>query len=295
MTTAASVAPEPAASPAERAYRRGIFAWSLYDWADQAFIHWSSSVLFPPYFIAIAGAAFLEAGKAASAPAAQALARDNASNIYAIAVSIALFLAALLAPIIGTFADITGTRKRLLVTITIIGGVIASLMFTLVTGMWLLGLLLFMGAQVALNVALGLNSSLLPHITRPDDLDRASSLGYAMGYFGGGVLLAVDTALFPFADKLCIEPGTAVRIAFLLVGLWWIVFTLPVAFNVPEPPATPLPHGSTGKPAIDAFKRLRNTLRDLQTYRELFKMLIAFWLNSDANGAIILLPPADGA
>ncbi len=290
-----AVATTIAAADTERTYRRKILAWSFYDWADHAFITSTSSTFFPPYFIAIAAPAFLEAGKAASAPAAQALARDNASNIYAIAVSIALFLAALLAPIIGTFADITGTRKRLLVTITIIGGVIASLMFTLVTGMWLLGLLLFMGAQVALNVALGLNSSLLPHITRPDDLDRASSLGYAMGYFGGGVLLAVNTALYLFADKLGIEPGTAVRIAFLLVGLWWIVFTLPVAFNVPEPPATPLAHGSTGKPAIDAFKRLRNTLRDLQNYRELFKMLIAFWLYSEGIGAIILLATAYGA
>src|SRR5258707_12763898 len=109
MTTAASVAPEPADSPTERAYRRGIFAWSFYDWADHAFITSTSSTFFPPYFIAIAAPAFLEAGKAASDPAAQALARDNASNIYAIAVSIALFLAALIAPFIGTYADMTGT------------------------------------------------------------------------------------------------------------------------------------------------------------------------------------------
>jgi UMF1 family MFS transporter len=231
----------------ERTYRRKILAWSFYDWADHAFITSTSSTFFPTYFIAIAAPAFLEAGKAASDLAAQALARDNASNIYAISVSIALFLSALVAPIIGTYADITGKRKRLLIITTVIGGVIASLMFTLVTGMWLLGLLLFMGAQVALNVALGLNSSLLPHITRPDDLDRASSLGYAMGYFGGGILLAANTALYLFADKLGIEPGTAVRIAFLLVGLWWIAFTLPLALNVPEPPATASPwqHGQT--------------------------------------------------
>src|SRR5262249_7108006 len=149
-------------------------------------------------------------------------------------------------------------------------GVLASLMFTLVTGLWLLGLLLFMGGQIALNIALGLNSSLLPHITRPDDLNRASSLAYAMGYFGGGVLLAANTAVFLFADNLGIDQGLAVRLAFLSVGVWWIGFMLPVAFIVPEPPATPLAEGSADNPITDTFKRLRSTLRDIQNYRELF-------------------------
>ncbi len=139
MTTAASVAPEPADSPAERAYRRGIFAWSLYDWADHAFITSTASTFFPPYFIAIAAPAFLEAGKAATDSGAMALARDNASNAFAITISISLLLAAVLAPILGTIADLTGTRKRILVIATIIGGIIASLMFTLTTGMWVLG------------------------------------------------------------------------------------------------------------------------------------------------------------
>ena len=294
MTTAASVAPEPADSPTERAYRRGIFAWSLYDWADHAFITSTASTFFPPYFIAIAAPAFLEAGKAATDSGAMALARDNASNAFAITISLSLLLAAVLAPILGTIADLTGTRKRILVIATIIGGIIASLMFTLTTGMWVLGLVLYAGAQIALNVALGLNSSLLPHITRPSDMNRASSLGYAMGYFGGGVLLAINTALYLFSDKLGIDSGTAVRIAFLLVGIWWIAFMIPMARAVPEPPALPLA-GSTGNVVSDTFKRLGHTLREIQRYRELFKMLIAFWLYSEGIGAIILLATAYGA
>src|SRR5690242_17327531 len=119
MADAPTLAPD-----SERAYRRKILAWSFYDWADHAFITSTSSTFFPPYFIAIAVPAFLEAGKAATDPNAQLLARDNASNIYAIAISIALFIAAILAPILGTYADITGTRKRLLVVATIIGSVV---------------------------------------------------------------------------------------------------------------------------------------------------------------------------
>src|SRR5665811_1037155 len=99
----------------DRAYYARITAWSFYDWANHAYITTTSSTFFPPYFIAIAAPAFLLAGKAANDPAVQALARDTASNIYALSVSAALFVAAILAPIIGTLADLTGRRKRYLI------------------------------------------------------------------------------------------------------------------------------------------------------------------------------------
>src|SRR5258707_15425943 len=126
MTTAASVAPEPADSPTERAYRRGIFAWSLYDWADHAFITSTASTFFPPYFIAIAAPAFLEAGKATNDKAAIALGADNASNVFSLSIALALFIAALIAPVVGTYADITGRRKRILVVVTALGSMLAS-------------------------------------------------------------------------------------------------------------------------------------------------------------------------
>jgi UMF1 family MFS transporter len=105
-----------------------------------------------------------------------------------------------------------------------------------------LGLVLYFATQVALNIALGFNSSLLPHIARQDDMNRVSSLGYAMGYIGGGVLLALNTVLYLFADKLGIDSGLAVRIAFLSVGVWWLGFSVPLIRGVPEPPATSLAH-----------------------------------------------------
>ena len=298
MATAA-VARGASEAQSERSYARRVRAWSLYDWADHAYITTTASTFFPPYFIAIAAPAFLLAGQAAPDDSALALARVTASNVYAYTVSIALFVAALLAPIIGAYADITGRRKRLLVAVTVLGGVLASLMFTLSTGAWQLALLLYFLTQLALNIALGLNSSLLPHVARAGDLNRVSSLGYAMGYIGGGVLLMLNTALFLFADTLGIDSGLAVRIAFLTVGLWWIAFMIPMALNVPEPPAVPLARahtrGSQGNPLRDAFTRLAHTLRDAQRYRELFKMLIAFWFYSEGIGAIILLASAYGA
>src|SRR5258708_13268137 len=101
------------------------------------------------------------------------------------------------------------------------------MMFAVTTGMWLLGLVLYAGTQIAVNIALGMNSSLLPHVSRPDDMNRVSSMAYALGYIGGGILLASNTALFIFADKLGIDGGTAVRIAFFTTGLCLILFTPP--------------------------------------------------------------------
>jgi UMF1 family MFS transporter len=286
---------ESADLQAEKDYKRRVSSWTWYDWANHSYITTTASTFFPPYFIAIAAVAFLAAGASINDEAAAKLARDNASNLYALTVSFALLVAAILAPIIGALADISGARKRLLVGTTIVASVFSSLMFILVTGMWQLGLILYFVTQVAMNIALGLSSSLLPHVARPDDVSRVSSLGYAMGYVGGGTLLALNTALYMFSDKLGIDSSLAVRIAFLSVGIWWMVFTIPLIRNIKEPPATPLAHGSRHNALLDSFTRLANTIRSATRYREMFKMLLAFWFYMEGIGAIILLATSYGA
>ncbi len=276
---------------ADKTYRRRVWAWALYDVADHAYITTFASTFFPPYFIAITAPAFIAVGLS------QALAHNQAADYYAYATSLALFIAAIIAPVVGTYADITGARKRLLVIVTIIGGLLASSAVVLTTGMWELALGIYLVTQLAINIALGLISSLLPHVARADDMNRVSSLGYAMGYFGGGILLLINTIIFLLAGmgKMPFGEDTAVRIAFFTVGVWWIAWMVPAALGIPEPPATPLAHGATGNPFRDSFTRIRHTLRDIQRYRELFKMLIAFWFYMEGIGGIILLATAFGA
>ena len=286
---------ETASTLSEKAYNRRVMSWAWYDWANHAYITTTASTFFPPYFIAIATASFMAAGASPNDTAAVALARDSASNTFALMVSLALLVAAIVAPFIGTLADITGRRKRLLIATTIAASLVSSLMFILTTGMWVMGLVLYFLSQVAMNIALGFSSSLLQHVARPDDISRVSSLGYAMGYVGGGLLLAINTALYLFSDKLGIDSGLAVRIAFLSVGVWWLAFTLPLIRNVKEPPATPLAHGSRGSAFRDSFTRLGHTIRDAARYREMFKMLLAFWFYMEGIGAIILLATSYGA
>lgn len=275
----------------ERAYRRRVRAWALYDWANHGFITVTATTFFPPYFVALAAPAFLVGG----ASTAAALARNTAANVYAVATSVALLVVAVLAPLVGTIADLTGSRKRLLLVATALGAAFAAAMATAAPGRWVLALALYMAAQVTVNIAFGLNSSLLPHVARPDDTGRASALGYAMGYVGGGTLLALATALYLGAGRIGLDGNTAVRIAFVAVGLWWLGFTIPLAVAVPEPPALPPAGGASGNALSGACARLARTLRDVRGHRELFTMLIAFWLYMEGIGAIVLLATAYGA
>ena len=282
---------------ADRSYRRRVRSWAFYDWGNHAYITTTSSTFFPPFFIAIAAPAFVAAGVAygQASAAVQAAARDHASNVFAFTVSIALLASAILAPIIGTYADITGRRKRILLILTAIGCFFSSAMFGLATGMWLLALLLYGITQFAMNISLGLSSSLLQHIAPPEDMNRVSSLGYAYGYVGGGILLLINTILYLFAKQIGISGTLAVQIAFLTVGVWWLLFSIPLMVAVPEPPATPLAGSRGGGAIADTFVRIGHTLRDIRRYKELFKMLIAFWFYMEGIGAIILLATAFGA
>lgn len=279
----------------DKQYRRRILSWSLYDWADHAYITTTATTYFPPYYLAIAAPVFMKAGTGLTDEAARALARDTASNIFAFTVAFALFVAAILAPIVGTYADITDQRKKLLVRITVAGGILASSMFLLTQGMWMPALVLYFLTQVAVNIGLGLNSSLLPHIALHEDMNRVSSIGYAMGYIGGGLLLAINTSIFLFAGRLGISNDLAVRIAFLSVGIWWIGFTVPCAINVPEPKILSLTRDRSRAPLRDSLVQITETIRDIRRYSELFKMLIAFWFYMEGVGAIILLATIYGA
>ncbi len=276
----------------DRGYGRRVRSWAFYDWADHGYLTTTASAFFPPYFVSIAAPAFAAGIGLASSSAA---ARDHASNVFAFAASIALAVTALLAPLIGAYADITGSRKRALIVLTVAGAFFSSAMYGLTTGMWLQALLLYGVTQFAMSIALGLNSSLLPHIAAPGDLNRVSSMGYAYGYVGGGLLLLLDTILYLAADRIGIGSGMAVRIAFLSVGVWWLAFSAPLIANVREPRATPLAASRGNGALADTIVRIARTLRDIKRYRELFKMLVAFWFYMEGIGAIILLATAFGA
>jgi UMF1 family MFS transporter len=163
-------------------------------------------------------------------------------------------------------------------------------------GDWLFAALVFIVANVAISGSFVFYDSLLPHIAAPEELDRVSTAGYAVGYLGGGVLLLVNLAwiLSPATFGL---PSTvaAIKLSFVSVAVWWLIFSIPLLRGVREPPAgTPAPRlrgNAVGAP----FREAWHTFQELRTYPQAFLMLVAFLLYNDGIQTIIRMAAIYGA
>ena len=247
-------------------------AWAMYDWANSAVQCTIVTAVFPIYFASVA---------AADLPPAVATER------FATATTLALVIVAVLAPVLGAYADFAGAKKRLLAVFLAIGASGTAAMFFIMRGEWQFAALLFIVVNIGVSGSFVFYDSLLPHIARPDEMDRVSSAGYALGYVGGGLLLAINLAwilkpsLFGLPDA-----GVASRLSFLSVAVWWVLFSIPLFRRVPEPALRP--QDLRGRsPVAAAFHQLASTLRDLRKYRQAFLMLVAFLIYNDGIGTMI--------
>lgn len=247
-------------------------AWAGYDWANSAFQCTIITAVFPVYFASVA---------AADLPPAVATER------FATATTIALAIVALLAPVLGAYADVAGAKKRLLALFLGLGVLTTAMMVQIGRGDWWLAAVLFVLANIGVSGSFVFYDSLLPHIARADEMDRVSSAGYALGYLGGGVLLATNLAWilqpgwFGLADA-----GVASRLSFLSVAVWWLIFAIPLFRYVPEPPVTTARLAGVN-PVVQSLRQLAGTLRELRQYRQAFLMLVAFLVYNDGIGTII--------
>ncbi len=263
-----STTPSPGLT--ERIYRRRIWAWTMYDWANSAFATVVLTAVLPVYFSQVAGAD-LESKAIATAR-------------WSAGLSISLLVIAILSPVLGTVSDVIRAKKRLLALFAWTGILATGLLFFVERGDWILAVILFIVGRIGFGGANSFYDALLPHVAREEDRDRVSARGYALGYLGGGLILALDVFLIQ------ILPGhLGARLSFLSVALWWAVFSLPVLLIVPEPrSATAVLAPGEGVITV-SFKRLLATLRDIRQYRELFKFLVAFLIYFDGIGTIIAL------
>jgi MFS transporter, UMF1 family len=130
--------------------------------------------------------------------------------------------------------------------------------------------------------------SLLPHICREEEVDRVSSAGYAMGYVGGGLSMAVSVLAITRPDLLGVSEGAATRLSFLFAAVWWALFSIPLFRRVPEPPASARPGEGPGQGLLKiAVSRLGETMREMRLYKQTFLFLVAFLIYNDAIGTII--------
>ncbi len=240
----------------EAAPTREITAWAMYDWANSAF---ATSILTAIYSVYFTGTVV---------PADSAIKGETWWN-WANAISMILVCAS--GPVIGAITDYTGSKKRFFVFFWLLGVAACTALVFVHPGDVMLGFVLFILSNIGFGGSVALNNAFLTELAPPEKMDRISSFGWAMGYVGGGICLALNLVMF----KVIKDGGIAARWGFALVGLWWFVFSLPAALWLKER-ATPKPRPPGRSLLTLGFADVASTLRNLRRYRELFLFLLAF-------------------
>jgi UMF1 family MFS transporter len=254
--------------------RPELRAWAMYDWANSAF--WTTVIVavFPPFFAEYAGAGL---------PEGAATAR------LAWGTTLAVTIVALMAPVLGAIADHRPLKKKLLAVFLVIGVVATLLMATVARGDWRYALALFIIGNIGVASTLVFYDSLLPHIAAPNELDRVSTAGFAVGFVGGGVLLVVNLAWVLQPTMFGLPDAVAgLKASLASVGVWWLLFSIPLFRRVREPEVhlDDLGHSVVSQirgGMVAAWK----TLQELRQSRNAFLMLVAFLLYNDGIQTVI--------
>lgn len=270
-------------------HRPELRAWAMYDWAVSAMQTTISTAVFPIYFLQVAAAGRTDA---------------EGTQLLGYANTVAAVLIAVLAPILGAIADYKAAKKRFLVGFMLLGVTATAMMFLIQHGQVLLASVLFVLSMAGATGSMTFYESLLPHIASEDEMDRVSTAGYALGYVGGGLLLALNLAWIsnpgafglPFGENLTRAQATLPsRLAFVSVGVWWLLFSIPVLRRVPEPPrALEADESPAGSAIFVAFTRLGETLRELRRFKQAALAMVAFTIYNDGIQTIVKMATAFG-
>ena len=274
-------------------------AWYWYDWANSAYVTTTLTVLMAPYLTVIAK-------KAACPTLPTDIACPTNLSVIGIPVdpgslvfyvlTLSTIVSAIVLIFIGALADRSPKPVRLFATFAWSGAAAASAMFLVSGDNWKLGVLLLVFANLCLGSSLVIYDSLLCQIAGPDDRDRVSSRGWAWGYLGGGLLLALNLGLLSFDEQIGISAGMAVRISLLSAGLWWAVFTIipVVGLRDLRGAAESTSRGRAGVVG-GSLTQLASTFRELRSYPQTLLFLLAYLFFNDGIQTVIASSSVYGA
>jgi len=254
-------------------YKKTINSWALYHWAENAFGTSVMVAILPVYY---------------SKVAASTLTANQATVYWGYTNTIGLIIVAMLAPMLGTIANLLGIRKKLLTIFAAIAILTTATLYFVKTGDWFMASVIFIVTNISFAMADVFHDSFLPHVAKPQDIDRVSSRGFALGYFGGGVILAINVAII----QIMSDKGLAARLTFVSASIWWAVFTVPLILNVKEPLKTGKVQGNAIKAGL---RELGKTFHSIKRYRQLTIFLIAFLIYNDGIYTIFKMATIYGA
>jgi len=288
-----SATPDDATVPDGATRQREQRAWYWYDWANSAYVTTTATVLFGPYLTVVA--------KRAACPdlPSDATCSTNLSvlgipvspgSLALYTITAATLLSALLLPVVGAVMDRTGRKRTMMAGFAWLGALAAASMVFVAGTNWQLGVLLQLVAALSLGSSLVAYDAILIDIATPDERDGVSSRGWALGYLGGGLLLAANLGLVTAHSGLGLSTEATVRISLLSAGIWWAAFTLiPYRGLRDHPPAVPSGVAVQGRSSLarQSFGQLRDTIAHLRGYPQTLLFLLAYLFYNDGIQTVI--------
>ncbi len=262
--------------------------WYMYDWANSTFASTVVTLFLGPYLTELA--------KTAAGPDGRVHPLGipvDPRSWWGYLISVSVVTQIFVLPLVGTIADFSAHKKRLMAVLAYLGALATAAMFFLVGDDYLAGGVLFLIANLAFGASIVVYNSFLPDIAPPEQRDAVSSKGWGIGYLGGGLLLALNLVLFTRAKALGISTSLAVRINLASAGVWWALFSLIPLAAIRNRPAGRI--RQPGDRLTRSVVQFVDTLRGMRRYPETLRFLLAFLLYNDAVQAVITLAAQFGS
>lgn len=252
--------------------RRPVLAWALYDWANSAFALSVIATLYPLFL-----GEYWSVGDSGSEITARLGFVNGTASI----------VVAALAPLLGAIADRGSVRKRFLSFFAVLGVVMTGGLYFVSAGNWPVALGLYAMASIGFYGGNVFYDSLLLSVAKPGEFERVSAFGFGLGYFGSALLLALNVFMYLNPEVFGLASSEqAIKIAFVLVALWWLLFSVPIMLFVEEPAGEQVPFLTAAR---DGYRQLGATFREIRQYRSVFLFIIAFWLYIDGVHTVVQL------
>lgn len=256
----------------------------FYDWANSAYTMVVTSTIMSLYFLSSAGAALT--GKVAD-PAV------TANAYWGFANSAATLVLVVLSPILGTMADYKGKKKRMFQTFLFMGVAFTVLLALIPSNQWLLLLIAYVITAIGFAGANIFYDAFLVDVAEDANMDRVSSLGFALGYIGSTIpfIICMIFVVLATLGKAPFSVETAYKISFIITALWWIGFSIPILRDVHQV------YGIDAEPHFvrNSFRRLGQTLKEIRKHRHIFTFLLAYFFYIDGVDTIIKMATAYGS
>lgn len=255
-----------------REKKRQIISWALYDWANSAYAVTVMSVFFPLFF---------------KQYWASSLTSEESTYYLGLSNSVASLAIVVLAPVLGSIADQSAARKRFLFLFTFLGVSMCAGLFFVSQGSWSIAVIVYVLACIGFMGGVSFSDSLLVYVAPENKVDSISALGYALGYIGGGLLFALCVWMVQSPQTFALNDASeAISLSFLLVSIWWLLFSIPVFIWVKEPVARCVQPSPIS--AIRAgIQQLISTFHEIRQLKVVFTFLLAYWLYIDGVDTIV--------